>query len=182
MKQALKAVFLLAGVIVAGIVWTREYMGMEPLIVRESDIHVPGAEGIESDEESNQQILRVLLGTEETAGQFTMFSDVFPRAGGKVPPHRHNWHDETFYVIRGSFRALNGDMGAEVVGPNTVVFTPRGQLHEWESLEDDSKFLVFYTPGGWEHYYNAVRELSEEQRADEEFMRQFQESYDEYFQ
>ena len=181
MKQALKTVFVLAGVIVAGIVWTREYMGMEPLIVRESDIRVE-AEAIEEITDANVQILKVLLGTEETAGQFTMFSDVFPLAGGKVPPHTHNWHDETFYVIRGSFRALNGDMGTHVVGANTVVFTPRGQLHEWESLEDDSKFLVFYTPGGWEHYYNAVRELTDEQRADDEFMKNFQESYDEYFQ
>lgn len=182
MKQAMKTAFILIGIAIAGAVYTREYMGMVPLIISESDIEVPGAETIEGSDDSNRQVLRILLGTDDTAGQFTMFSDIFPTAGGRVPPHMHNWHDEVFYVTRGSFRVTNGDLGTQIVGANSVVFSPRGQLHEWESMEDDSKFVVFYTPGGWEHYYNAVRELSDEQRADDAFMKEFQESYDEYFQ
>jgi quercetin dioxygenase-like cupin family protein len=158
----------------------RNYMDMEPKIIDEADV-VTEAEAIESDEEQDQ-IIRILLGTEDTAGQYTMFSDTFKEKGGKVPAHTHDWHDEAFYVTRGQFKIVNGDMGERTVGPNTLVFTPRGSVHAWESLEDDSHFVVFYTPGGWEHFYQAVRKLTPEQREDEAFMEGFMSSYDENFQ
>jgi hypothetical protein len=67
-----------------------------------------------------------------------------------------------------------------VVDEDTVVFTPRGTIHSWTALEADSKFLVVYTPGGWEHFYEAVRALTPKQREDEEFMEEFMLSYDEH--
>ena len=66
---------------------------------------------------------------------------------------------------------------------DTMVFTPRGTVHAWTALEPDSKFILIYTPGGWEHYFESVGQLTEEQRNDEEFMEEYRLSYDSiYFQ
>lgn len=157
-----------------------DFMGMKPKILREADIETR-ARSIEDVEAGNDQVIKILLGTEDTAGQFTMFSDVFPTAEGEVAAHSHEWHDEAFYVIRGKYEVQNGDLEKQIVGPNTVVFSPRGSLHAWKSLEADSKMLVVYTPGGWEHFYEAVINLTPEQKEDKKFMKQFMKSYDEIF-
>jgi hypothetical protein len=39
--------------------------------------------------------------------------------------------------------------------------------------------LIIYTPGGWDHYYREAIKLTPEQMEDEDFMKQFEESYDE---
>jgi hypothetical protein len=55
---------------------TIEPLSMEAKIVRESDIQ-PGTTTVE-EAENNDQIIKILLGADDTAEQFTLFSDVFP--------------------------------------------------------------------------------------------------------
>ena len=54
-------------------------------------------------------------------------------------------------------------------------------LDELAEHYPDSKFIVIYTPGGWDHFIEAWYELTDEQKADEAFVTEFLESYDEYY-
>ncbi len=156
----------------------RDYMNMKPKIVRESEIQ-SGATNVEA-AQNNEQVVKILLTADDTAGGFSMFSDVFQK-GSLVPLHAHNWHDEAFYVVSGRFEVVLGNKDKkEIVGPGTAIFVPRGTPHGFESLDDNCKFLVMYTPGGWEHYYRETLKLTPEQREDKDFMKQFKESYDNY--
>lgn len=149
-----------------------DYMGMEPVII--------DAKLLEGVTNEDGETIKILLGTEETAGQYTLFSDSFADKT-EVGLHKHDWHDEAFYVIKGSFEVINGDENEKhVVTADSVVFTPRGTKHYWKALEPDSKFLVIYTPGGWEHFFEAVTNLTPEQLEDKEFMEEFMISYDEH--
>ena len=153
----------------------RDYMGMEPIIVDAKEI-----EGVTSE---SGETIKILLRAEDTAGQYTVISDRFADQTS-VGLHKHDWHDEAFYVIRGSYSIVNGDENVRhTVTEDTMVFTPRGTVHAWTALEPDSKFILIYTPGGWEHYFESVGQLTEEQRNDEEFMEEYRLSYDSiYFQ
>ena len=154
--------------------WTaagaHDYMGMEPLIVDAKEIvGVTTADG---------ETVKILLRTGHTAGQYTAFSTAFAdQASTRL--HKHDWHDEAFYVVRGSFSVVNGDKNVRhTVTEDSMVFTPRGTLHAWTALEPDSKFIVIYTPGGWDQFAGAAMRLTEEQRNDEAFMDEFLLSHD----
>ena len=152
--------------------YARDYLGMEPKIIDAKKI-----EGVTNPE---GETIKILLGTEDTAGQYTLFSDEFADITS-IPMHKHDWHDEVFYVIRGKYEVINGDENNKtLVDEDSVVFTPRGTTHAWKALEPNSKILVFYTPGGWEHFFEAVIKLTPEQREDKAFMAEFLNSYDEH--
>ena len=74
---------------------------------------------------------------------------------------------------------LNGELDDEwvVVDEGTAIYSPRGTIHSFRALEDNSKILVFYTPGGWENFYTAYREAlstaTEEQLNDENYVADF---------
>ncbi len=159
---------------------TTEPLNMVPKIVRESDFQ-SGATTVE-EAENNDQIIRILLGADDTGGQYTFFSDVFPEAESLVPLHMHALHDETFYIISGSFEVTLGSTdNKSIATAGTAIFVPREVLHAFRTLEDNSKLVIVYTPGGWEDYYNASLELTDEQKNDEAFMKQFRESWDSYY-
>jgi len=132
----------------------------------------------------DNQVIKILLSNKDTGGQYTLFADEFlaKQEKGTAPPHLHKWHDETFYVVSGEFEVLNGSdlNNRKVMGPGAVVFTPRGTIHSFRPLKDNSRILVFYTPGGWEHFYNAWLKLTPEQKADDAFIKEFLADFDEY--
>ncbi len=157
----------------------RDFMNMKPKIVRESEIQ-SDATNVEA-AQNNEQIIKILLGATDTAGQFTLFSDVFTQKDSVVPLHAHNWHDEAFYIVGGRFEfGLGSEDKKEIVDSGTTIFVPRGTLHSVKSLDENSKLVIVYTPGGWENYYRESLRLTPEQKEDEEFMKQFKESYDSY--
>ncbi len=159
---------------------TTEHLNMEAKIVRESDIQ-SGATTVE-EAENNDQIIKILLGADDTGGQYTFFSDVFPEPESIVPLHKHALHDETFYIVSGSFEVtLGSNEDKSIATPGTAIFVPRETLHAFRTLEDNSKLVIVYTPGGWEDYYNASLELTDEQKNDEAFMKEFRESWDSYY-
>lgn len=170
----MRIIILIAGILLASGLQARDYMGMEPKVLKEAD--APDYTNPEG------ETIKMLLQVHETAGQFTMFSDTF-KDQTSVDPHHHKWHDEAFYVIRGSFIVSNGDLEeTQIVTADTVVWTPRGTEHTWTANEPDSKFLVVYTPGGWDEFIEAWYALSDEQKEDEAFVDEFLQSYDEIYQ
>lgn len=180
MKLLKVGAFLVIGMGMAFQAQAEDYLDLTPKIVRESEIE-SNATNIEAPR-NNEQIIKILLSAEDTAGDFSMFIDVFTKEDSVVPLHHHNWHDEAFYVVSGSFEVLLGSEDAkEIAGAGTAVFVPRGIVHGFKSLEANSKFLIVYTPGGWEHGYREGLELTPEQREDKEFMKQFREKHDNHY-
>jgi len=157
-----------------------EPLNGEAKIVSESDIQ-SGATSVE-EAENNDQIIKILLGTDDTGGQYTFFTDVFPASESVVPLHKHALHDETFYVVAGSVEVTLGSAdNVSIATAGTAIWVPRETLHAFKTLEDNSKLAIVYSPGGWEHYFNASLELTDEQKNDEAFMKEFRESWDSYY-
>jgi mannose-6-phosphate isomerase-like protein (cupin superfamily) len=68
-------------------------------------------------------------------------------------PHLHEYEQEVWYVISGQgvFRIGEEEI---VVGPDTVVVSPPGIVHQIESTaEDELKALFIFTPAGPETQY-----------------------------
>ena len=152
----------------------RDYMGMEPVIVDAKEI-----EGVTN---ASGETIKILLRADDTAGQYTVISDEFADQTS-VGLHKHDWHDEGFYVIRGSYSISQpGDENVGIRHARIEVSLLDGthpRLTRWNRQQ----VHLIYTPGGWEHYFEAAGQLTEEQRNDEEFMAEFRLSYDAiYFQ
>lgn len=153
--------------------FAEDYLGMQPIVIHDEDVP-----WIDSPAAAGEQV-KVYLGTEDTAGQFTFITSKFNSGDTVITPHKHNWHDETFYVVRGSFRVVNGDVDEEfIVGEGATVFSPRGTWHAWEANEPDSQLIMFYTPSGFDKVLPAALELTPEQRRDRQFMQEFGLRYD----
>lgn len=186
MKNNIKKllVILSIGLITLGTAVARDYLNRSSKIITEAEYD---AENNVQGGDAQGQIIRLLLGAEDTEGQFSLFSDTHPEAGATVRAHKHEWHDEAFYIVRGRYEVLNGELGDEwvEVEEGAALYSPRGTVHSFRALEDNSKFIVFYTPGGWENFYIAYREAlatrSEEELNDPELVAEFLRSYDEIF-
>ena len=76
---------------------------------------------------------------EDTAGQYTMFSDAFTNEGSLVPLPNHRQLDEALYEVSGRFEVVNGNgKEKEVVGPGMMVFLPAEQPmvgNRWRGTE-----------------------------------------------
>ena len=168
----LPAIFLLCGTNV----FAENYLGLEPLTQNDEDVVWADSPTIEGEQ------LRVFFGVEDTGGQFTLIASRFnsgDRENVVVKSHKHNWHDETFYVISGSFLITNGDPNEKtVVKKGATVFSPRGTWHSWEALEENSEVLMFYTPGGFDKVWNKNLSFTPEQRKDKAFMAEFWQNAD----
>jgi quercetin dioxygenase-like cupin family protein len=89
---------------------------------------------------------------EDTAGSLTVLEcDAAP--GGGPPPHVHERHDETFYVLEGEFEILIGDE-LRSGGPGTFAFVPRGTVHRFScTSETTGRILITFTPGGMDGFF-----------------------------
>ena len=99
----------------------------------------------------------VLLGGNETGGQFTLFCEVTPPGGGP-PPHYHLDEDEWFYVLEGQASFLVDGQWQDVpVG--TALFMPRGVVHTFRNVGPAPlKMLVTTRPSGFEQFFGKCQE------------------------
>ena len=127
---------------------------------------------------SGMDHLFVKLDNESTNQRFSLIEDNMKK-GAKVPPHLHKAFSETFYLASGSmlFRVDGQDIEAK---QGTTIHVPDNAVHEIVEGHEDSVLIMIAAPGGWEIYRRAVEELSEEQKADQDFMKAFREKHDTY--
>jgi quercetin dioxygenase-like cupin family protein len=87
------------------------------------------------------------------------FAELVMEPRVKTPQHIHHAHDETYYVLGGSFRFWMA--GREVAGsPGSFVFIPRGTPHTWvNDGTTPGRVILLLTPGGMRGYFDELRPL-----------------------
>jgi mannose-6-phosphate isomerase-like protein (cupin superfamily) len=102
---------------------------------------------------------RFMIGTEASAGGFSLVEHpMSPRALG-APLHRHTYEDEYSFVLEGRVGVQIGD---EVVygEPGDLIVKPRGQWHAfWNAEDEPARVLEIISPGGFERYFERAAEL-----------------------
>ena len=98
---------------------------------------------------------------EQTGGAFALIDNVGPPGGGS-PYHVHHNEDEAFYVLEGEITVYVGEERIKAQ-PGTWVYGPRDVPHGFR-IEGDSpaRFLLLYTPAGFERYFVEVGEPAKE--------------------
>lgn len=96
-----------------------------------------------------EELVTRKVSAEQTGGAYSLFEvEVGPRSG--QVPHIQHREDECVYVLEGEFEFLDDDGGsARVVGPGSVLYVPKGNLHRYRNMgETAGRLLVIHTPGG----------------------------------
>ncbi len=98
---------------------------------------------------------KVLLRSEETAGEVSAIHVVVP-AGWPGPPLHHHDFDEAFYVLDGELTFQLGDELAKA-GAGELIFASRGSHHTVANLSKaEARYLLVCTPAGFERYFARV--------------------------
>jgi mannose-6-phosphate isomerase-like protein (cupin superfamily) len=103
---------------------------------------------------------RMMAWTEETGGGFSLVEHPMPPRALAAPLHKHSREDEYSYVLEGKMGALLGDdvVYAEV---GDFVFKPRDQWHTfWNAGDESCRILEIISPGGFEHFFDELGELT----------------------
>ena len=102
----------------------------------------------------NEMILKVV--SKDTGGVFSLCEFTMQAGFGGPPPHIHQEHEETFYVLEGQLRFRIA--GREIEAPaGALAHVPRGVAHTfWNPGEQPAKMLAVFTPAGYESYFEDV--------------------------
>jgi quercetin dioxygenase-like cupin family protein len=100
---------------------------------------------------------------ESTAGAFTLVESSRLPVGDGPGLHVHSREDESFIVLSGRYRFIV-DAAAHEAGPGAVVFAPRLHPHRFEALDEDSRLLHLFMPGGIDGYFRDQWSAREEGR------------------
>jgi mannose-6-phosphate isomerase-like protein (cupin superfamily) len=95
--------------------------------------------------------LRILMTSEQTAGQFSMIEGLVP-PGGDSGFHVQHHEDERLVVLEGSFEVT---LGAEtyIIAQGESYFAPRGTPHRLRNTgSEPSRAMVVTTPGGFDEF------------------------------
>ncbi len=93
------------------------------------------------------QLLTYKVTAEQTGGAYSLFEGTVPPGGG-APAHIHHREDESFYVVEGEFE-FTRDGETIRAGAGSLVYVPRGILHAFENVgENTGTLLLSQTPGG----------------------------------
>ncbi len=111
--------------------------------------------------------MKIMLGGEHTGGTFSaIVADVAPGEG--PPPHLHHDREEYFYILEGTYKlTVNGN--ESTIGPNTLVFVPRGTVHAFTNIASTpGRMLEWTIPGNNGDYFQAVDKMQTESGFDPE--------------
>ena len=104
--------------------------------------------------------VRFMAWAEETGGGFSLVEHPIPPRTLCAPVHRHSNEDEYSFVLEGRMGALLGDetVFAEA---GDFVFKPRHQWHTfWNAGDEQCRILEIICPGGFEHYFDELAEIT----------------------
>ena len=95
----------------------------------------------------------------QTGGLITVYESRHEPHSVGPARHFHEGWTELFYVLEGTFTFLVGKEIRRAPTGTTVVIPPR-TVHAFHNAEDEpARILVMVLPGGFEGFFDAVREL-----------------------
>jgi len=136
------------------------------------EIIQPG-EGIEYEWSSDHIFVKTIGDLAE--GRVSMVEDTL-KPGFYLGRHHHKKMTEIFYILEGEFTIIFDDETI-VASTGTTVNIPPNVWHEVNS-ENGARLLSIFSPAGFEDYLAQLNTLTDEQFADEAFMRTLNEKYD----
>ncbi len=97
--------------------------------------------------------------TEQSNGLWSMIEYHLPPSPISPPPHYHKKMQEVFYVLEGALQfTLDGQTIDAPKG--TLVVVPPMAVHTFKNaLDAEAKFLIWFSPGGFEQYFLDMEEL-----------------------
>ena len=102
--------------------------------------------------------VKFLASSADTNGAWSLV-ELTEKPGYKTRLHRHNYTDETYYVLEGVFTAKIADKTYELQ-PGSYIVIPRGTPHAQGNLgKVPVKVLLTMTPGGFEQSFKDRAEL-----------------------
>lgn len=115
-----------------------------PLVFRTPD------DNVTIDAFGDQMILH--LSAKDTAGRFSMWTNISPPGGGP-PPHYHENEDEWFWPISGDAEFL-ADGQWTLVPAGTAVYAPRRSVHSFRNPNSEPLEMLIQTiPGGFDEFF-----------------------------
>ncbi|MEQ9316958.1 MAG: cupin domain-containing protein [Henriciella sp.] len=90
--------------------------------------------------------IRLLLSSEESSGEVTIYEFILPPNSPGSPPHTHTLEDEYFYIVSGTLDVLsNGEVLR--LNPGDFAALNRGHTHMFWNGSDGETELVMMTTG-----------------------------------
>ncbi|TNE70250.1 cupin domain-containing protein [bacterium] len=106
---------------------------------------------------TGKDIMSIKLNTTHTNGQFSLVERLVA-AQFQSPPqfHAHEDTDWLCYVLSGTLHFYNADI-EYVCKQGDCIYLPRLTYFRWANPYDvDARCLIFYTPGGFEGFFEEV--------------------------
>jgi quercetin dioxygenase-like cupin family protein len=105
------------------------------------------------------QLITFLAIGDDTAGRFALLR-VHGTQGVEPGAHVHTQEDETIYLLEGELTVTAG--GEELQAcPGDTVTIPRGVAHAVRHDSREVRFLVQFSPAGFERYFHEMSEPAE---------------------
>ncbi|MEM8863089.1 MAG: cupin domain-containing protein [Chloroflexota bacterium] len=135
-------------------------------------IILPG-DGIEYEWSSDHIFVKSIGGLFD--GRVSMVEDTL-KPGFHLARHYHKQLGEIFYILEGEIKYTFDDE-VVIAKAGTTVNVPAGVWHE-AYTEHGARMLSVFSPAGFEDYLAEMKNLTDEQFADEAFMTALGEKYD----
>lgn len=121
---------------------------------RRAAIHLgPGEGRVFGAQPGYESVFKAL--SEDTDGHLSMTEETVP-PGMTARPHRHLQAVELFYVLDGQLE-ISVDDQTITAEPGHSVLVAKGQAHAFANRTGrPARMLAIWSPGGFEHFYEAV--------------------------
>jgi quercetin dioxygenase-like cupin family protein len=128
-----------------------------PILQHKERVLLPPAAGRSLQFGPDEYIVWKVTGA--TTGGLFDFCELTAQPEAGPPQHLHEQHDETFYILDGTFRMKVGNH-LQVATAGAFVFIPRGTVHAWQNVGlTPGRLLILFTPGGADGYFTELAPL-----------------------
>lgn len=100
--------------------------------------------------------IKLLLSSEDSAGEVTIYEFLVPPNSPGSPPHTHTLEDEYFYILSGTLDVLS-DEDVIRLGPGDFASLNRGHTHMfWNGSDIPVEFVLMTTGSSFEAFMQSV--------------------------
>lgn len=100
--------------------------------------------------------VRLLLSSEESMGEVSIYEFILPPKSPGSPPHMHSREDEYFYVLEGTLDILS-DGSVKRISEGDFAALKRGNAHMfWNGSDTETQLLMMTTGASFEQFLESV--------------------------